>query len=158
MSTENETVHPKWRRRGVLIAATGAVVGAGVFGARWFNVNAAVTGSALSVRDAHEQAQRGEILLVDIRRPDEWATTGIAEGAVPLDMRRPDFIEALLEATQGATDTPVALICARGVRSRFLSEALTEAGFTRIIDVPEGMMGSGAGPGWLRTALPVVRP
>lgn len=153
----NKTKGANWGRRGVLIGAAGAVAGLGIFGARWFNVNAAVTGTALSVGDAHEQARRGDILLVDIRRPDEWSATGIGEGAVPLDMRRPDFIDALLKATNGATDTPVALICARGVRSRYLSDALREAGFGQIIDVPEGMLGSGAGPGWLKAGLPVVR-
>lgn len=158
MSSADDIEPSNWRRRGVIIAVAGAVVGTGVFGSRWFNVNAAVTGTALSVQDAHDQAERGDILLIDIRRPDEWAATGIGAGAVPLDMRRPDFTDALLQATGGLTDVPVALICARGVRSRHLSEALSEAGFTRIIDVPEGMLGSGAGPGWLRSGLPVVRP
>ncbi|MCX8952452.1 rhodanese-like domain-containing protein, partial [Ruegeria sp. NA] len=36
-----------------------------------------------------------------------------------------------------------------------LSNRLIEAGFTNIIDVPEGMLGSAAGPGWVRTGLPV---
>jgi rhodanese-related sulfurtransferase len=127
-----------------------------VFAANWFNVGAAVAESALSVQDAHARAVAGQVLLIDIRRPDEWARTGVGEGAVPLDMRIPDFIAQLQELTGGRTDVPVALICARGVRSRHLSRELMEAGFTRILDVPEGMLGSGAGPGWLRAGLPVV--
>lgn len=110
----------------------------------------------LSVRDAHQAALSGAVLLIDIRRPDEWQRTGVGEGAVPLDMRRDDFTEALLEQTGGRSDAPVALICARGVRSRGLTARLTSAGFTNIIDVPEGMLGSGAGPGWLKRGLPVV--
>ena len=70
-------------------------------------------------------------------------------------MRRDDFIDVLAELTQGDRTAPVALICARGVRSRRMSARLTEAGFTRIIDVPEGMLGSGAGPGWLKAGLPI---
>ena len=97
-------------------------------------------------------------MLIDIRRPDEWARTGIGEGAAPLDMRREDFIAQLQILAGGKTDQPIALICARGVRSRRLSERLTAAGFSQILDVPEGMLGSGAGPGWLRTGLPVVKP
>jgi len=33
---------------------------------------------------------------------------------------------------------------------------LEKAGFTRIVDIPEGMLGSSAGPGWLARDLPVV--
>jgi hypothetical protein len=38
-----------------------------------------------------------------------------------------------------------------------MSNLLENAGFTNIIDVPEGMMGSRAGPGWLKRGLPVVK-
>lgn len=109
-----------------------------------------------STPDAHTAALTGTVLLIDIRRPDEWERTGVGEAAVPLDMRRSDFIDALLARTKGRRDVPVALICARGVRSRRMTERLTEAGFSTIIDVPEGMLGSGAGPGWLKRGLPTV--
>ena len=81
----------------------------------------------------------------------------MGEGAIPIDMRRPDFTDALRAEIVGREDVPVALICARGVRSARLSQRLAEAGFTNIIDVPEGMLGSGAGPGWLKRGLPVVQ-
>lgn len=143
-------------RRGLFVIATAGVVAGGVLAARWFNVFAANEGASLSPQQAQIAAERGDILLVDIRRPDEWAATGIAKGAVPLDMRREDFTAALAAYNEADTSRPVALICARGVRSRNLTEALTAAGFTNIIDVPEGMLGSGAGPGWLARGLPVV--
>ncbi|WP_050603320.1 rhodanese-like domain-containing protein [Ruegeria sp. 6PALISEP08] len=112
-------------------------------------------GERISVETAHEQARKGRILLVDIRTPREWRASGIGEGAAPLDMRREDFVEALQQLTGGQLDAPVALICARGVRSARLSNQLIAAGFTQIIDVPEGMLGSAAGPGWVRAGLPV---
>jgi rhodanese-related sulfurtransferase len=144
-------------RRGFGLLGAGAIVGGTVFTARWFNVAAqAGQDGTLSTPDAHAAAASGAVLLVDIRRPDEWSRTGVGEGAVPLDMRRQDFIEALLAQTDGRTDTPVALICARGVRSKAMSAKLINAGFSSIIDVPEGMLGSGAGPGWLRRGLPTV--
>ncbi|MEM7519769.1 MAG: rhodanese-like domain-containing protein [Pseudomonadota bacterium] len=145
-------------RRGFLVGGV-LMLGAGAFaGTRWFNVGADLSGGALSVQVAHEKAVAGDILLVDIRRPDEWARTGVGVGAQPLDMRRADFTEALLALTSGRADAPVALICARGVRSARLSRRLSDAGFSRIIDVPEGMLGSGAGPGWLKAGLPVRQP
>lgn len=115
------------------------------------------SGADLSVSQAHDQAVAGELLLVDIRRPDEWRRTGLGEGAEPLDMRRKDFVAALSALVDGDLDRPVALICARGVRSARLSQRLSAAGFTQIIDVPEGMLGSRAGPGWLASDLPTRR-
>ncbi len=120
----------------------------------WAMLTPAYAGDNLSVAKAHEQAVAGDIVLIDIRRPDEWRKTGVGIGAQPLDMRRKDFVKALGTLVGGDLDTPVALICARGVRSAKMGRRLSEAGFTRIIDVPEGMLGSRAGPGWLGSDLP----
>lgn len=145
-------------RRGFLLGGGVVIAVAGLGGAQWFNVAAQVSDTDLTAPQAHDAVQAGRITLVDIRRPDEWARTGIGEGAVPIDMRASDFIDQLLVATQGRTDVPVALICARGVRSNRMSNRLRQAGFTQIIDVPEGMLGSGAGPGWLKRGLPTTTP
>lgn len=145
-------------RRAVLVGA-GMVAAAGGIGAmRWYNIAADVSGDALTAPQASAAVAAGQIVLVDIRRPDEWQHTGIPEGAVAIDMRSPDFVETLLARTKGRKDRPVALICARGVRSARMSARLADAGFTTVLDVPEGMLGSGAGPGWLRRGLPVVSP
>lgn len=116
-----------------------------------------IASKTLSVEDAYDLAQNGAITLVDIRRPDEWAATGVGEGANPLDMRRKDFLSALDTLVGGDRTAPIAVMCARGVRSKWLSAQLTNAGFTQIIDVPEGMLGSKAGPGWLRIGLPTTK-
>lgn len=142
----------------------GAVMIAGALGVvAWANPNLAyslitedVNGATLTAPEAHEAAVAGDIFLIDIRRPDEWAATGSGEGAHRLDMRRDDFTKALTEIAIDK-DAPIALICARGVRSARTANRLMEAGFTNIIDVPEGMLGSAAGPGWLRRGLPVVK-
>jgi rhodanese-related sulfurtransferase len=144
-------------RRGILVGGGGlCVLGGGIAAARWFNVSGTLDGEALSVTQAHAQATAGMLLLIDIRRPDEWTRKGVGAGAIPLDVRDPDFV-AKLRALVPDLDARVALICARGVRSRGLAQHLGAAGFTQIIDVPEGMMGSGAGPGWIAAGLPVVR-
>lgn len=144
-------------RRNLLIG-TGAAACAGVaaFGARSFVTRVSVIGVLLTPPEAHAYAVAGDITLIDIRRPDEWAETGIGEGAKPLDMRRQDFIAELDKIVDGKRGAPVALICARGVRSRRMTEMLTQAGYTQIIDIPEGMLGSRVGPGWLQRALPTV--
>ena len=113
-------------------------------------------GGVIDAPDAHAKAVAGEIILVDIRRPDEWKKTGSGEGAHRIDLRVPDFAERVKAAAGGNVDAPIALICARGVRSARTSNQLLNAGFTNIIDVPEGMLGSAAGPGWLNRGLPLV--
>ncbi|MDE4172838.1 rhodanese-like domain-containing protein [Phaeobacter sp. PT47_59] len=111
----------------------------------------------LSVAEAFASAGSGQITLVDIRTPREWRSTGVPVGSIQIDMRRDDFTEALSVALQGDRSAPVALICARGVRSARMVRQLAEAGFSQIIDVPEGMLGSRAGPGWIAGNLPVAR-
>ncbi len=144
---------PRLARRGFILGATGIATAGGA--AWWFNVTAKVDADALSAPDTLAAVRAGTLTLIDIRRPDEWARTGVPQGAVPLDMRQDDFMQALLVAVGGDTTLPIALICARGVRSRGLAARLRTAGFTRIINVPEGMTGSGAGPGWIARGLPV---
>ncbi|WP_210405364.1 rhodanese-like domain-containing protein [Rhodophyticola sp. CCM32] len=116
-----------------------------------------ITADTVSADEAYHLLAEGSIILIDIRRPDEWAATGSPEGAIQLDMRRDDFVPALTDLVEGRTDAPIALICARGVRSARVSNRLNDAGFTDIMDVPEGMLGSAAGPGWLARDLPVAR-
>ncbi|RLJ41495.1 rhodanese-related sulfurtransferase [Litoreibacter meonggei] len=142
---------------GAIVLAGGAIYAAGGRNLFYSAITEASEAAHIDPPTAHAQAVAGDILLVDIRRPDEWARTGSGEGANRLDMRREDFVDALLTLTGGETALPVALICARGVRSARLSNRLAAAGFSNIIDVPEGMQGSRAGPGWLKRGLPVIR-
>ena len=157
--TAPDTPRKSLTRRGVLTgAATLALGGGAIFAANWFNITAqAGQAGALSATEAHMAANAGSITLIDIRRPDEWARTGTGVGANPINMLDRDFIEQLTALVDGDTTVPVALICARGVRSRKMGARLTQAGFTNILDVPEGMLGSGAGPGWIKRGLPVTK-
>lgn len=145
-----------WSRRSVIAVSALAVVGGGtVFGTSY--LARAETASVLTPAEALGAAARGEILLVDVRRPDEWAATGIPQHGVGIDMRRSDFLGAV-QAARGTAALPVAVICARGVRSSRVAKMFEAAGIGPIIDIPEGMLGSRAGPGWLERGLPVVAP
>lgn len=143
-------------RRRILIAG-GAAVAAGLGLGYWKNARVPAMGQkTISAAKAHADALAGDILLVDIRTPEEWRATGIGEGAVPIDMQRDDFLEALA-AAGGARDSRIALICRSGNRSARLAKQLQETGFTGVIDVSGGMQGSAAAPGWAASGLPVVQ-
>lgn len=109
----------------------------------------------MSAREAHDAAQRGEVLLLDIRTPAEWIETGIATSAHPVSMHQSSFLAKLDRLTAGDMSKPVALICAVGRRSNALQGILTRMGYTQVIDVAEGMMGGSNGPGWIKSGLPV---
>ncbi len=109
----------------------------------------------MDAQSAHEAAGNGEIILVDIRTPQEWRQTGIGEGAIALDMRAPDFVRRLVDLRNAYPDRKIALICRTGNRSGYVVNTLTEQGFPGLLDVAEGMAGGPNGPGWLKRGLPV---
>jgi len=145
------------RRRGLLLLGAFALALPVGYANRYRMFAADYDGLMLDPPEAHRLALARRITLVDIRRPDEWALTGVGEGAQPLDMLRDDFETALAGMVQNDRLAPIALICARGVRSARLGKRLTDAGFSDVRNVPEGMLGSGAGPGWIKRGLPLVR-
>jgi len=147
-------------RRGALFGLAGlGLIGAGAYaGPNLFYaaITPASDAGTLTPPEAFDAAASGVIILIDIRRPDEWARTGSPQGGHRVDLRDDDFAERLAMLADGNKEAPIALICARGVRSAQTSNVLAAAGFTNIIDVPEGMLGSKAGPGWLKRGLPLV--
>jgi rhodanese-related sulfurtransferase len=143
-------------RRKLLTLGGITALGAGSFSVLRITLARADAANVMAPPDALAAATRGDILIVDIRRPDEWDRTGIAEYAVAIDMRDEDFL-AKLKAARASSSQPVAVICARGVRSARMTRRLDDAGIGPLIDIPEGMLGSPAGPGWIARALPVVR-
>ena len=111
----------------------------------------------MSAKDARAAALSGEVVLVDIRTPEEWAKTGLPDVAVPLNLRGEGFFDKLRGLMAENPGKPVAMICATGGRSGFVTDALEKQGID-VRDVSEGMMGSTSGPGWLKRSLPVRTP
>ncbi|MEM7022188.1 MAG: rhodanese-like domain-containing protein [Pseudomonadota bacterium] len=108
---------------------------------------------------AKAAAELGELTIIDIRLPVEWAQTGVPEGALAISLQdqtlkpRADFAGDVLRALGDDPDKPIALICARGHRSAFAQQLLAEQGFTQVHDISEGVLGGEFGPGWLQRDL-----
>lgn len=105
--------------------------------------------------EAYQRALAGEIVLIDIRRPEEWAQTGLPDVALKADMSTAEFIPIILAIRDQNPDIPLAMICRTGNRSGYVTSELYKAGLTNVVDVVEGMAGSGVGPGWATRGLPV---
>lgn len=110
----------------------------------------------MSATEAHAKAQAGEIVLVDIRTPDEWNETGIPASAHANNMHDDPrvFLQRLMSIVGSDRSKPIALICRTGNRSSTLQGHLARAGFTNVVDVSEGVAGSRQGKGWLKLGLP----
>ncbi len=112
----------------------------------------------ISADDALRLAESGQIVLVDVRSPQEWRQTGVPSGARTVTIHNPNGLVGFLEAMEGALgadpDQAIAVICARGNRSTLAQSALNEAGYTQVFNIREGMLGNIDGPGWLARGLP----
>ncbi|MEP3276558.1 MAG: rhodanese-like domain-containing protein [Stappiaceae bacterium] len=109
----------------------------------------------MSAPDVYALSERDVVQLIDIRRPEEWQQTGTGNGAHKISMHEAGFVARIDTLLEGDRTKPVALICARGNRSRRMKVLLNEAGFTNVVNVSEGMLGSDSGVGWLKRKLPL---
>ena len=104
---------------------------------------------------AREKALAGEIVLIDIRRPGEWAQTGVPDVALLADMTSRDFLQKINAIRMENPDIPLAFSCRTGNRSNYLTGELEKLGMSGLIDVVGGMSGSRADKGWAKRGLPV---
>jgi rhodanese-related sulfurtransferase len=124
---------------------------------RMFGPAPVAAGEVMPPTDAHEKAVKGEVVLVDVRRPQEWQQTGLpASGhAITMHQQGSDFAAQLDKALGGDRSKPLAVICRTGNRTGSLVAPLEKAGYKRVINVAEGMFGGRYGPGWIKSGLPL---
>ena len=97
------------------------------------------------------------VKVVDIRREDEWASTGIIEGSKMLTAfdRTGQFVRSFPAAFQAYVepDEKVIIVCRSGNRSATLAGALTEqVGYTNIHNLTRGIKT------WISAGNPTVKP
>lgn len=109
--------------------------------------------ASLSAREAYDVARAGTLVLIDIRTPEEWRDTGLAQGAIALDAETPGFEVRLAGLRLDHPAKRIALIDRSGGLSSSLRNKLAGRGWREIVAVRGGMLGPG---GWLAEKLPVV--
>ena len=101
--------------------------------------------ATVDVRTAHDALSSNEdAQIVDVREPEEWAETGVPQGAVLIPLAE---VESRAPAELDA-DSPVYVICRSGNRSRTASDILIGLGFTAVYNVDGGVTA------WLDAGLP----
>lgn len=89
---------------------------------------------AISVDALKAMHDAGQIHIVDVREPDEWAE-GIVDGAEPI------FFGSLKDHLPAIPkDAPIASMCSIGHRGSMGASILRNAGFTNVYNVLGGMM------------------
>jgi rhodanese-related sulfurtransferase len=115
--------------------------------------------SNLTPTQAYEMMQEEKATLIDIRHSMECRQTGIAKGAVRVEMTNPrmaeEYAQEVRNAVGGKTDAPIILICRSGMRTSLMLAALTQQGFEHVYHVSGGMMGRMGAPGWVAKGLPM---
>ena len=107
-----------------------------------------VTLPNVSLEQARAEHEAGKVLMIDILESQEHAT-GVAQGVVLLPMSQ---VAQRVAEIPKQTDQPVLLICNTQNRSRAVTEALQEQGFTNIRYVNGGMSE------WAKRGWPMVKP
>ncbi len=110
----------------------------------------------MSAPDAFAAVSQGNMVLIDIRSPEEWAETGVAQGAVTLTMHNKEFPKQISTLLNTQKDKTIGLICATGGRTNYVVSFLAKSGFPDVVDVSEGMMGNKRGAGWIARGLPLI--
>jgi rhodanese-related sulfurtransferase len=95
----------------------------------------------VDAREAAARAASGEVLLLDVREPDEWHA-GRAAGAVLVPLGQ-------LDPAAVPTDRPVVVVCRSGNRSGTATAVLREAGVDAV-NLAGGMRA------WAAAGLPVT--
>lgn len=122
------------------------VLGACVLGLQACSPSAQV--QAVTLEQARADHESGKVMMIDIREPQEHAT-GVAQGVVLMPMSQ---VAQRVAEIPKQNDQPVLLICNTQNRSRAVTEALQEQGFTNIRYVDGGMSE------WARRGWPMVKP
>ncbi|MFT5775310.1 rhodanese-like domain-containing protein [Hyphomonas sp.] len=126
-----------------------------VCGALGFGGAAMADVETLSADSAFQMSQKGELILIDVRTPSEWAMTGMPRDSVGATLQDIDFVARARGAVYGDLEQPVAVICKSGNRSTSAAEKLAAEGFAHVFNVTEGMTGHlGSGDGWIKRGLP----
>lgn len=126
----------------------------GVLAIAFIGPAGAQSSPSLAPREVHDGLKSGRLLLIDIRTPEEWADTGVPQGAIRLDADASGFEVRLAGIRLDNPGKRIVLIDRSGGGAAVLQQKLAGRGWRDLAIVRGGMLGAG---GWLAEKLPVVQ-
>jgi rhodanese-related sulfurtransferase len=91
----------------------------------------------ISADDALRLAESGQIVLVDVRSPQEWRQTGVPSGARTVTIHNPNGLVGFLEAMEGALgadpDQAIAVIARQHRRARLAGPRAAHGRLQRLL-------------------------
>ena len=103
----------------------------------------------IGVKEVLLGVEAGEIVLIDVREPDEWINTGSPKGSIRVPLQSPDFLDQVHSRTNYRKELPIALCCRSGIRGKKAAELLVQSGFENVSNVEGGMKE------WISENLPI---
>jgi adenylyltransferase/sulfurtransferase len=86
----------------------------------------------VSVEQLKEELKRGEIYLLDVRNPDEYAFCNLGGVNIPLGLLHDEY-------TQVPVDKKVYCLCHHGVRSKVAQDFLCSKGYSDVLNITGGI-------------------
>lgn len=101
-------------------------------------MNRTSTIEQVPAREWRGWADRTDGVIIDVREPWEWQSTGVLPGSETISLGN-----LPLAAQRYDRSTPVLLVCASGNRSMTAADHLATAGFTNIANLAGGISALG---------------
>ncbi len=105
-----------------------------------------------------EKLQKDGLVVIDIRTPQEWKTTGIIEGAKKItffsEKGQPLLADWFFEVGHLIKDkkTPFIIYCAHASRSKALGKGLENMGFEHVYELKGGIIN-----GWIKAGKKTLK-
>jgi rhodanese-related sulfurtransferase len=103
----------------------------------------------ITPQQAHQEVSSGNLVLIDVREPNEWADTGCAENASRIALQNHNFVEEVLHLVNNDKNASIAVSCKSGMRGDQAVKRLKAANFTNVVNVEGGILK------WISEQLPV---
>ena len=105
----------------------------------------------IGVEQTHELVEAEKMILIDVRRLEEWNETGRPAGSFGVTLQDQSFELNVLEILGDDKNKSVALSCRTGARSSLGADKLVAAGHANVSNVEGGFLA------WKKAGLPIDR-
>lgn len=114
-----------------------------------FGVDSTSSIPKITPNEAFKKMSNNEAILIDVREPDEWASTGSPKGCKQIALQNPDLVSEILSAAGGDKNVPILLCCKAGMRGEKAGQLLMASGVSNIKNVEGGVLQ------WISEGLPI---